>query len=74
MAALVRDDFQHQGLGSELYRRLLDFARADGVGRVHSVMLRVNREMRAVCEKLGFLVQDHSKDLDEDTIDAELIL
>ena len=74
MAAVVRDDFQHQGLGSELYRRLLDFARADGVGRVHSVMLRVNRGMRTVCERLGFRPTEQPPEMDDDTIEVELFL
>ena len=73
MAALVRDDIQHQGIGSELYRRLLQFARDDGLASVHSVMLRENREMRAVCERLGFTIKT-SADFMDDTIDAELVL
>jgi acetyltransferase len=74
MAAIVRDDYQHQGLGKELYRRLLNFAVDDKVARVHSIMLRENRDMRAVCERLGFQVQDKGHELEDDTIDAELIL
>ena len=73
IAALVRDDIQHQGIGSELYRRLLQFARDDGLASVHSVMLRENREMRAVCERLGFTIKT-SADFMDDTIDAELVL
>jgi acetyltransferase len=72
MAAIVRDDHQHQGLGTELYRRLLRFARDDGLARVHSIMLRVNRDMRAVCEKLGFVARDNPDDME--TVDAELQL
>ena len=58
MAALVRDELQHQGLGTELYRRLIDFARAEGLQRVYCTMLRENVEMRAICERLGFVLRD----------------
>jgi acetyltransferase len=71
MAALVSDQFQGQGLGTELYRRLLQFARDEGLARVHSTILRENNEMRAVCERLGFRLDDSG---DEDTVEAELVL
>jgi acetyltransferase len=71
MAALVSDRFQGQGLGTELYRRLLQFARDEGLARVHSTILRQNQEMRAVCERLGFRIDDSA---DEDTVEAELVL
>jgi acetyltransferase len=71
MAALVSDPFQGQGLGTELYRRLLQFARDEGVKRVHSTILRENREMRAVCERLGF---QFDKNWQEQTVEAELSL
>jgi acetyltransferase len=58
MAALVRDEVQHQGLGSELYRRLIAFARAEGLKSVFCTLLRENREMKAICERLGFSLRD----------------
>ncbi len=74
MAAIVRDDFQRQGLGPELYRRLIQFGRDEGLARVHSVMLRENREMRTVCERLGFRVKGNLANVDDDSIEAELLL
>jgi acetyltransferase len=74
MAAMVRDDHHNQGLGTELYRRLLAFARDDGVARVHSVTLGENRAMRAVMRRLGFVEGPRPEALDDDTVDAELIL
>lgn len=71
MAALVRDEVQRQGLGTELYRRLLQFARDERVAQVHCSMLRENREMQAVCEKLGFAITDSGDELD-DVVEAEL--
>jgi acetyltransferase len=61
-AALISDEHQHQGLGSELYRRLLEIARAEHIGRVVSTMLAENREMRAICKRLGFRVEIDMED------------
>jgi acetyltransferase len=57
LAALVSDEVHHQGLGSELYRRLIDFARDEGFKRVYCTLLRENAEMRAICERLGFTLR-----------------
>lgn len=71
LAALVDDDHQHLGIGSELYRRLISIARDEGVGRLVSTLLLENREMRSICQKLGFSLQS---DMEEGTIRAELEL
>jgi len=70
-AAVIRDDFQHQGLGTELYRRLIAVARQEEVARVVSTMLAENREMRGICQKLGFRLRSEFED---ETVRAELIL
>jgi acetyltransferase len=71
MAVLVDDRFQHQGLGSELYRRLIEVARAEGLATVSSTILAENRDMQAICRKLGF----HLKaDLKDGTVEAVLKL
>ena len=54
LAAVVRDGFQGKGLGSELYRRLLQIARAEKLSTIHSDMLPENVEMRTICKALGF--------------------
>jgi acetyltransferase len=54
MAAVAIDAAQHKGLGTELYRRLVQIARDEKLKKVISVMLPENREMRAVCVKTGF--------------------
>ncbi len=54
LAAVAVDEAQHQGLGTELYRRLIQFAREEKLTKVVSTMLPENREMRALCTKLGF--------------------
>jgi acetyltransferase len=72
LAALVRDGFQGKGLGSELYRRLLQVARVEKLHKIHSNMLRENIEMKAICKSLGFELSDG--DLDDNLIFAELAL
>jgi acetyltransferase len=62
LAALVRDGFQGKGLGSELYRQLLQIARDEKLVKVHSNMLRENLEMKAICQTLGFTLSDGDRD------------
>jgi acetyltransferase len=70
-AVLIRDEWQHQGLGKENYRRLLEIARAEKIGRVVSTMLAENREMRAICKGLGFHLQI---DMEDQLVKAEIRL
>ena len=72
VAALVRDEFQGKGLGSELYRRLLDIAKAEKLKKLHSNMLGENREMRNICTRLGFEIK--VPDLEDNLVEAELVL
>src|SRR5438270_100065 len=69
LAVLVDDRCQHQGLGTELYRRLIAMARDEGVRHVVSTILNENREMRAICKKLGFAMR---ADIEDGTIQADL--
>ena len=69
LAVLVDDRYQGQGLGTELYRRLIAVAHDEKLKRVVCTILTENREMRAICEKLGFRM---NTDLDDGTIRAEL--
>ncbi len=71
LAALAIDAAQHKGLGTELYTRLIQVARDDKIKKLVSIMLPENREMRALCVKLGFKM---FSDLEENTIRAELEL
>ncbi|HZQ69429.1 MAG TPA: bifunctional acetate--CoA ligase family protein/GNAT family N-acetyltransferase [Terriglobales bacterium] len=71
LAVLVDDRFQHLGMGTELYRRLIAVARDEKVKRVVSTILAENREMRAICQKLGFELH---MDMDDNTVRAELLL
>jgi acetyltransferase len=69
LAVLVDDRYQGQGLGTELYRRLISVAHDEKLKRVVSTILGENREMRAICQKLGFHME---ADLEDGTIRAEL--
>jgi acetyltransferase len=71
LAVLVDDRFQHQGMGTELFRRLIVVAQDEKLGRVVSTILTENREMRAIVQKLGFHLE---ADMEEGTILAELVL
>ncbi len=71
MAVLVDDRFQHQGLGTELYRRLIEVARDERMTSVVSTILSENREMQAICRKLGFKLE---ASLEDGTVEAVLKL
>jgi acetyltransferase len=70
-AMLISDTFQHHGLGTEMLRRLLEFARAEKMVRVTADILPENHHMAKVCRLLGFRLQ---YSLDERVIKAELLL
>ncbi|HIK43291.1 MAG TPA: bifunctional acetate--CoA ligase family protein/GNAT family N-acetyltransferase [Leptolyngbyaceae cyanobacterium M65_K2018_010] len=53
-ALLVSDAYQGQGLGTELLQQLLAIARHEGLHSVTAEILRENRPMQRVCERLGF--------------------
>jgi acetyltransferase len=72
LAALVQDEFQGQGLGAELYRRLIQVARDEHLQKVHSNMLGENHEMQRLCKKLGFRMS--TPDLEDNLVYAELPL
>lgn len=51
---LVRSDLQGRGLGTVLMERLLDYARAHGIGRLEGLILRENRVMLELAARMGF--------------------
>ena len=52
-----------------MYRRLAQIARDEKIQRIVSTMLGENREMCAICQKLGFRIHT---DPEEQTVKAEL--
>lgn len=53
-ALLVSDRVQHQGLGTELLRRLIGVARDEGLERIVGDVLPDNDAMLTLCGELGF--------------------
>jgi acetyltransferase len=54
VAVLVGDRWQHQGLGSELLRRLVAVARDEKLARVIAIIMPENQSMRSLADRLGF--------------------
>ncbi len=69
-AVLISDRFQGHGLGTELVKRLIEIARADGLDKVTADILGENRQMIEICKLLGFQLSYAG----ENVIKAELDL
>lgn len=70
-AMLVADAWQRRGIGTELLRRLVEWGRSRGLGRVVGDVLHSNTGMLRVCRRLNFSLQH---DLSSGTVRAELDL
>jgi len=57
IALLVADQFQRQGLGTELLRRLIQIGRDEHLQHLTGDILVENQGMREICRKLGFHLQ-----------------
>ena len=68
-AMLVIDDYQEEGIGTELLRRLVQVGEDEGLDRITADILQQNRAMQRVCEKLDFDLV-HSDDPAEDMVKA----
>lgn len=53
-ALLVRSDLHSRGLGTVLMTQLIEYARADGIGRLEGMVLAENEGMLALIGRLGF--------------------
>ncbi|TPJ54749.1 bifunctional acetate--CoA ligase family protein/GNAT family N-acetyltransferase [Mesorhizobium sp. B2-6-4] len=58
-ALLVRTDLQSHGLGWELLRHLVNYAKADGIDRIEGIMLGENTRMLVMCREFGFSIRHH---------------
>jgi acetyltransferase len=70
-AIVVSDAFQGKGVGSELFRRILQVAKDEGVRRIRADILADNTSMQKLCERFGFRLK---RDLTDPTVDAQLDL
>lgn len=68
-ALLISDDYQRQGLGTELLQRLIQVGRDEGVAAIVAFMLPSNIGMKRICERLGFTFS-----YEDDTLKAHLDL
>ncbi len=57
-AVLVRSSLKGRGLGWLLMRRVIEYARAEGLSVIHGQVLAENRTMLAMCAELGFDIAD----------------
>jgi acetyltransferase len=55
---LISDEFQNQGMGTAMLRRLLDVARAEKVATLTADILAENTPMQHVVEKSGFALSE----------------
>jgi len=53
-AMLVSDQYQHQGIGRELMRRLIEIANDEKIGLVYGTVYAENAEMLTLTDKFGF--------------------
>ncbi|RWK08963.1 bifunctional acetate--CoA ligase family protein/GNAT family N-acetyltransferase [Mesorhizobium sp.] len=58
-ALLVRSDLQGHGLGWDLLKQVIDYARAERIGRIEGTILNENRKMLTMCREFGFSVAHH---------------
>jgi acetyltransferase len=70
-AILISDEYQHQGLGRELLRRLVEIGRQEGVKRIVADILPDNVGMIRVSEQVGFTCKYQP---DEGVVKAALVL
>ncbi len=61
-AVLVRSDLKGQGLGWELMRLTIEWARAEGLRVIAGEVLRENVAMLEVCRRLGFDIRPEPDD------------
>lgn len=59
-ALLVRTDLQGRGLGWQLLRQIIDYAAAEGIGRIEGLVLEENAAMLRMCHEFGFTVSHPS--------------
>jgi len=70
-AVIIADRFQHQGLGTELLRRLIQFGRDEKIQLLTGDILLENTGMQKICTKLGITLRYSPED---EVMKAELLL
>ena len=57
LSVLVSDQFQGQGLGTELVKRLIEIARSEKIQRIVAIISPENEAVQKICKKLGFTIR-----------------
>lgn len=72
-AVIVRSQLKGHGLGWLLMKRMIEYAKAIGLLRVHGQVLTENSTMLRMCAELGFHMSDDpsSRDIKVVTLDLE---
>ncbi|MBN2387544.1 MAG: bifunctional acetate--CoA ligase family protein/GNAT family N-acetyltransferase [Anaerolineales bacterium] len=68
---MISDDFQGQGIGAELLRRIIQIARDEKVARLLATLAPENHAMHKLCERNGFRFETHPE---TGMVEAELKL
>ena len=55
----MRSDLQRQGLGWALLGQIIDYAKAERIGRVEGFVLGENTKMLEMCREFGFRLTSH---------------
>jgi len=61
-AVMTRSDLKGQGLGWQLMRHLIEYARAEGLEQLHGSVLSENVTMLRMCQQLGFKTRHDPED------------
>jgi acetyltransferase len=61
-AILLRSDLKGRGLGWALMQLVIDYARREGLRRIHGQVLRENTVMIGMCRQLGFDIRPDAED------------
>lgn len=61
-AVVVADDWQGEGIGCELLRRIIGIAEAAGIQNFDGLVLRDNARMLRLARRLGFAVTEYRED------------
>ncbi len=56
-AVIARSDMKSQGIGWALMKRLIDYAKEEGIQELWGQVLRENRGMLKMCRELGFQIE-----------------
>ena len=71
LAVIVADRFQKRGIGTEIVRQLVDFARDEKLERITATVLFENRPMQKLFARLGFR---KAQAADGESLEVELVL